>query len=141
MNYKTISKLCLILPLVWAALVIGAIHSCAVSEATYIEIGKQSMSKQDFKKAKKYFDKVLKSNDNVEAYLLRARCFVEEDKFRLALKDYTKAIEIKPIGDNYYLRACVYFIDSQDSLAKFDFKKACALNHVKSCDLVKQYFK
>ena len=142
MTLRQLSILCLSFPVVFIFTMLFSFNSCKISENRCMEQGKYYMGERDFLKAKTYLTEAIKQNPgNIDAYMLRAKCNMDSDSLTAAIKDYTHVINLKPSGDNYYLRACTYYVDSQDTLSKNDFRKACDLNHNKSCDLYRKYYK
>ncbi len=61
-------------------------------------------------------------------YILRARCYANQDSHELALTDCNKAIELQENSDTYLIRGNIYFFSKNYELALADYDKAIELD-------------
>lgn len=110
----------------------------------YFEYGKHYMASGDFEQAQRYFSKAIRMNHTYfEAYEERAKAFEKTDSLTRSLQDYDtlltfKNVSVSKTAELYFLKASNHYLLSQDTLACHAWKKACDLNHNKSCDIIRK---
>jgi tetratricopeptide (TPR) repeat protein len=106
--------------------------------------GKHFVAAGEFYQAQKSFSNAIeKKHDYFDAYMERARAYEQTDSLLRSIADYDTLLTFKNLtvaktAELYFLRANQYYLLSEDTLACHDYKKACDLNHNRSCDLIRK---
>lgn len=98
------------------------------TSAFYYDRGRFEYWAERYKDAVTSFTKGIELKPTENKYLFRGNCYMELEKFELALSDFNSAIEIDPeFARAYYRRGILYKRLEQFAKAEKDFKKAIKL--------------
>lgn len=130
-----------------ACLSIVLTPSCSTRKLTakdYFDFGNHFVAEGDYVKAQYNFTLAIKLNPYYfEAYAERAKSWEQSDSLDRAIRDYDslltfKTLTVSQTADLNFNRANMYYLLSEDTLACKGWRKACDLNHNKSCDVIRK---